>query len=61
MSGVGGLCRVVFAVFGRCSGICVVWEYYCGAGAKVRVRGGNAADGISKVPKSSSIGVVECE
>ena len=34
VSGVGGLFSVVYVVFGRYSGICVVWEYYCGAGGQ---------------------------
>ena len=51
VSGVGGLCSVVYVVFGRCGGVCVVWEYYCGVGAKVCVRNGNTVSGISKYLK----------
>ncbi len=61
VSGVGGLCGVVFVVFGRWGGVCVVWEYYRDVGAKVCVRSGNTVSVISKVPKSSSIGVIKYE
>ena len=39
----------------------MVWEYYRDVGAKVCVRSGNTVSVISKVPKSSSIGVIKYE
>ena len=48
VSGVGGLCGVVFMVFKRCGGVYGVWENYRGFSAKVCARSDNTVSVASK-------------